>query len=68
MICSDLITLYIREMLGILLVFSWCHPNCDVLFKITNRLKINNDNLKFNSNFKSHITVGRILEKHYKKI
>jgi hypothetical protein len=67
MICSDLITLYIREMLGALLVFSWCHPNCDVLFKITNRLKVNNDNLKFNGNFKSHITVGRNTRKTLEK-
>ena len=32
-------------------------------FKIINRLKDNNDNFKFNDDFKSHITVGRILKK-----
>jgi hypothetical protein len=30
-----------------------------VAFKITNRLKVNNDNLKFNGDFKSHITVKK---------
>lgn len=28
-------TIKIREMLGVLLVFSWCSPNCDMTFKIT---------------------------------
>jgi hypothetical protein len=28
------------------------------------RLKVNNDNFKFNGDFKSHITVGKTLEKH----
>jgi hypothetical protein len=28
-------------------------------FKITNRLKVNNNNFKFNGNFKSHITAER---------
>jgi hypothetical protein len=37
--------------------------NYDVSFKITNILKVNNDNLKFNSYFKSYITIGRILKK-----
>jgi hypothetical protein len=23
-----------REMLGVLLMFSWCSPNCDMAFKI----------------------------------
>jgi hypothetical protein len=32
-------------------------------FKITNILKVNNNNLKFNGNFKIHITVEIILEK-----
>ena len=45
-------------MIDVFLVFFWCSPNCDVVFKITNRLKINNDNLKFNDDFKSHIAVG----------
>jgi hypothetical protein len=51
-------------MLVIFLVFSWRSSNCDVAFKITNRLKVNNDNFKFNNDFKSHIIVGRILEEH----
>ena len=33
-------------------------------FKIINKLKVNKDNLKFNSDFKSHITIEKILEKH----
>jgi hypothetical protein len=37
-----------RKMLGAFLIFSWCPPNCDVTFKITNRLKGNNNNFKFN--------------------
>jgi hypothetical protein len=31
-------------------------PNVRWLFKITNGLKFNNNHLKFNGNFKSHIT------------
>jgi hypothetical protein len=46
-------------MLGVPLMFSWYPRDCDVSFKITNRLKANNDNLKFNNDFKSHITVRR---------
>jgi hypothetical protein len=53
-----------REMLGTLLVFFWCPPNCDMPFKIINRLKVNNNNIKFNSDFKSHITIGRTSGKH----
>jgi hypothetical protein len=49
-----------REMVGTLLMFFWYPHNYDVAFKIINRLKVNNDTLKFNDNFKSHITVGRI--------
>jgi hypothetical protein len=30
-----------------------------VAFKIINRLKVNNDNFKFNGDFKNHNTVGR---------
>ena len=33
-------------------------------FKITDKLKINNDNFKFNGYFKSHITIERTLEEH----
>jgi hypothetical protein len=40
----------------------WCHPNYDVTFKITNKLIINNNNLKFNNNFKNHITIERTHE------
>ena len=42
-----------------LLVFSWCPLNYDVTLKIINRLKINNNNLKFNGYFKRYITVGK---------
>jgi hypothetical protein len=52
-----------REMLDILLVFSWYSPNCDVTFKIINKLKINN-NFKFNNNFKNHIIIVRIPREH----
>jgi hypothetical protein len=38
--------------------------NCVVAFKITNKLKVNNDNLKFNSDFKSHITVEKTPGEH----
>jgi ribosomal protein L35 len=34
-----------------------------VSFKITNRLKINNDNFKFNNNFKRHIIVEKTQKK-----
>ena len=53
-------------MLGIFLVFFFflCSFNCEVVFKITNKLKVNNDNLKFNDNFKMHITVEMTSEKH----
>jgi hypothetical protein len=33
-------------------------------FKITDRLKVNNSNFKFNDNLKSHITIGRTLEEY----
>jgi hypothetical protein len=48
-----------REILIILLVFFWCFSHYDVIFKIINRLKVNNDNFKFNYNFKNHVTVER---------
>jgi hypothetical protein len=51
-------------MIGVLLVFSWRLSSCDVAFKITNRLNVNYDNLKFNGNFKNHIKVGRTLKKY----
>jgi hypothetical protein len=44
--------------------FFLCFFNCDVIFKITNRLKVDNDNLKFNGDFKSHITVRRTPKKY----
>jgi uncharacterized protein YybS (DUF2232 family) len=40
------------EMLVVILVFFWCFLNYDVAFKIINRLKVNNNNFKFNGNFK----------------
>jgi hypothetical protein len=52
------------EMPGVLLMFSCYLLNCDITFKITNRLKVNNDNFKLNDDFKSHITVERTLERH----
>jgi hypothetical protein len=45
-------------------VFLWCSPNYDVVFKISNRLKVNNDNFKFNGNFKNHVIVERIPREH----
>ena len=51
-------------MLCVLLVFSWYFPNCDVTFKIINRLKVKNDNFKFNDDFKSHIIVGKTLKEY----
>jgi hypothetical protein len=51
-------------MLGVVLVFSLCLSNCNVTLKITNRLKVNNDNLKFNRNFKNYITVEKISGKY----
>jgi hypothetical protein len=36
----------------------------DMVFKITNRLKVNYNNLKFKDNFKSHITIEKTLEKY----
>jgi hypothetical protein len=64
-ILLNLIVILIRKMLGVLLMFSWCSLNCDITFKITNRLKVNNDNFKFNDDFKSHITNGRIPGEYY---
>ena len=32
--------IYLREMLDIILVFFWCSPNCDVIFKTPVELKI----------------------------
>ena len=49
-------------MLCVLLVFFWCLLNYDVAFKITNGLKVNNNNFKFNDDFKSHIAVEMIPE------
>ena len=34
--------------------------NCDVAFNLLVILKANNDNFKFNSNFKSHITIEKV--------
>ena len=53
-----------RKMVGIFLTFFWCCINCDMTLKIINRLKINNNNIKFNDNFKRHIIIERIPEKH----
>ena len=50
-----------KKKLGVLLVFSWYPTNYDVTFKITNKLKVNTNNFKLNSNFKSHTIVKRTL-------
>ena len=39
-------------------MFFWYSFKCDVIFKIINKLKVINNNLKFNDDFKSHIRVG----------
>ena len=46
------------------LEFSYSHSKYDVVFKITNRLKFNNDNFKLNGDFKCHI----IFEEDSKRI
>ena len=53
-----------KEILVVLLVFYSCSPHYDMIFKITNRLKVNKDNFKFNNDFKSHIIVGRAQEEY----
>ena len=62
-----LIISYPWEVLVILLVFSWYPSNCDVTFKIINKLKVNKDNIKFKGDFNYHVTVGKALKKHWKK-
>jgi hypothetical protein len=54
----------IRKMLDVFLSVLMMFFNCDVVFKITHRLKINKDNLKFNSDFKNYIIVEKIIRKH----
>jgi glutathione peroxidase-family protein len=51
-------------MLSALLVFFWCPLNYDVAFKITNKLKVNNDNFKFNGDFKNYIAIEMILREY----
>ena len=34
--------------------------NCNVIFKIINKLKVNNYNFKFNNNFKNYIIIKKI--------
>jgi hypothetical protein len=51
-------------MIIVLLVFFWYFLNYDVLFKITNRLKVNNYNFKLNDNFKKYITVDKTPKEH----
>jgi hypothetical protein len=51
----------IRCFFNVFLVFFF---NCDTTFKITNILKVNKDNFKFNDNFKSHITIKRTSRKY----
>ena len=52
----------IKEMLSVFLIFFWCFFNNDVTFKFTNRLKVNNNNIKFNVNFKNYITIKKTLK------
>ena len=52
----------IREILGVFMVFF--SSNYNVTFKIINRLKVNNNNFKFNDNFRSHIIIGKKSGKH----
>jgi hypothetical protein len=61
---TKMLDIILWEMICVFLVFFLCFFNCDVIFKITNRLKVNNDNLKFNSDFKGHITVRRTQKKY----
>jgi len=64
-----LLPIFTKKILSAVLVFFWCPPNCDVTFKIINRLKVNNDNFKFNSILKvDHITVGKTPKEYYKNI
>jgi hypothetical protein len=35
-----------------------CSSNCDVTFKIINKLKVNNDNFNFNDDFKNYVKIG----------
>ena len=53
-----------RKVLVVFLVFFWCSSNYNVTFKITNRLRVNNDNFKFSSDFKNHITIRKTPEEH----
>jgi hypothetical protein len=58
------LSLYIYYWLVVFFSVFGCFFNCNVIFKIINRLKVNNDNFKLNDNFKRHVTVGRTLKKH----
>ena len=53
-----------REILVVFLMFFGYFSNYDIAFKIINRLKVNNNNFKFNGNFKSHIIIRKTLEKY----
>jgi hypothetical protein len=50
------------------LEFSYSHLKCDVHFKITNKSKVNKSHIKFNDNFKNHITFMKTLEKFYEAL
>jgi hypothetical protein len=45
-------------------VFFLCLFNCNTAFKITNALKVDIDNFKFNNDFKSHVTIEMTPKKH----
>jgi hypothetical protein len=53
-------------MLSAFLVFFKYSFNCDMNFKIINRLKVNYNNIKFKDNFKIYITVGKTRGEHWK--
>jgi hypothetical protein len=42
-----------KEMLVVILTLFCCSHNYNVMFKIINKLKVNNDNFKLNDNLKS---------------
>jgi hypothetical protein len=41
----------------------YCHSKCYIAFKITIESKFNNDHIKFNGNFKSHMTFWKTKKK-----
>ena len=54
-------------MLNVFLVCFYYFFNYDVIFKIINKLKVNNNNFKFKDDFKNHIPIKRIKKIKKKK-